>query len=141
MLPVIIAAAPPTALLIKNFRRSMPGGISCEINSAGLPRRSSQSASSGFVSLFMSFLLKCWWRVASAPADGLESEPFLPAFAAIHKTENDRHPGQQVTNTLFTAAASVLGSPECAAPTRFQFVVRGSDTGVQLLSGLKRSTD
>src|SRR5215217_7396178 len=32
-LPVIIAAAPTTALLIKNLRRSTPGGTGREINS------------------------------------------------------------------------------------------------------------
>src|SRR5215212_1967162 len=36
LLPVIIAAAPTTALLIKNFRRSTPGGTGREINSSAL---------------------------------------------------------------------------------------------------------
>src|SRR5215212_10820327 len=36
LLPVIIAAAPTTALLIKNFRRSTPGGTGREINSTAL---------------------------------------------------------------------------------------------------------
>src|SRR5215204_4543933 len=39
-LPVIIAAAPTTALLIKNFRRSTPAGTSREANSTVLSKAS-----------------------------------------------------------------------------------------------------
>src|SRR5829696_5739237 len=40
LLPVIIAAAPTTALLIKNFRRSTPAGTSREANSTVLSKAS-----------------------------------------------------------------------------------------------------
>src|SRR5215203_4937675 len=40
LLPVIIAAAPTTALLIKNFRRSTPAGTSREVNSTVLSKAS-----------------------------------------------------------------------------------------------------
>src|SRR5215204_1312213 len=40
LLPVIIAAAPTTALLIKNFRRSTPAGTAREVNSTVLSKAS-----------------------------------------------------------------------------------------------------
>jgi hypothetical protein len=64
-LPVIIAAAPTTALRIRKLRRSTPGGGSCEVTSFVLPSGSLRSVSSVGLGTVLSKLFSLFDMVIS----------------------------------------------------------------------------
>src|SRR5258705_4023182 len=87
MLPVITAAAPPTALRIKKLRRSTPGGTAFEINSIVLP-----SGSSTLVLSDGSFELTVSSTVLFSFSDMVQSPNF--------HLDSDRHEPPQLLSAI-----------------------------------------
>src|SRR6266536_1628403 len=108
MLPVITAAAPPTALRIKKLRRSTPGGTAFEINSIVLPSGSLTLVLSDgpFELTVSSTVLFSFSDMVQSPHFHLDSDRHEPPQLRFSDFANLRFVGLFLNSVLLRFASS-----------------------------------